>query len=72
MACYTAISSVASTIEKFHIMSNFHYVYQQNFYHDKQEITDEIFDEYHIPLLKNIDRLALITEWKQNLDAAAY
>ena len=33
---------------------------------------DELFGEYHIPLLKNIDHPALIQEWTQNIDADAY
>ena len=33
---------------------------------------DEFFDEYHIPLIKNIYHPALIQEWKINLDTTAY
>ena len=33
---------------------------------------DKLFDEYHIPLLKDIDHPELIQEWKRNLDATAY
>ena len=33
----TAISSVASTIKKFHIKSYFHLVYKQYLYHDKEK-----------------------------------
>ena len=33
---------------------------------------NEISDEYHLPLLKNIDHPTLIQKWKENLDAAAY
>ena len=43
MACYTAISSVKTTINKLQIMSTLHSIYQKNLYHDKQEITDELF-----------------------------
>ena len=32
-----AISSVAKTINKFHIQSDFHFIYKQNFYYDKQD-----------------------------------
>ena len=60
MACYTEIFSVANNIKKFHILYNLHYVYQKNFYHDKQKEIDKFFDEYHIPLLENIDHAALI------------
>ena len=60
MACCTSIYSVANTIETFHILSNLRYVYQENFYNDKQSEIDELFDEYHIFLLKNIDNPVLI------------
>ena len=33
---------------------------------------DELFDQYHILLLENIDHPTLIQKWKQNIDAAAY
>ena len=55
-----------------HIQSDFHFIYKNNFYHDKQDEIDTIFDEYHIPLLNYLDHPALIEEWKQNLDSAAY
>ena len=32
----TAISSVANTINKLHIQSNFHFIGKQSFYHDKE------------------------------------
>ena len=71
MACYTKISSVANTKNKFYILSNFHYVYQQKFYHDKQEIIEKyIWILYS--LIKNIDHPELIQEWKQNIDAVDY
>ena len=31
-----------------------------------------IFSAYVVPLLKDINHLALLQEWKLNLDAAAY
>ena len=52
-------------------MSKLHYVYQQNFYHYEQDKMDDIFDEYHPILLKNIDHPPLIQERKQNLDVVA-
>ena len=72
MACYIAISSVANTLKKFHIQYNFFTVYKQNFYHNKQDKFDEIFDQYYLPLLKYIDHPAFIQEWRENLDGAAY
>ena len=72
MACYISISYVANTSKKFHIQSNFHTGFKKNFYHDKRDKFDEIFDQYHLPLLKDSDHPALIQIWKQNIDAAAY
>ena len=60
MACYTVAYSVANTLNKFHIESNFYTFYKQNFYNDKRDKFDEIFDQYYLPLLKNIDHPALI------------
>ena len=72
MACYTVISYVENTLNKFHIQSNLHTDYKHKFYHDKRDKFDELFDQYHLTLLKYIDHPALIQEWKQNLYAAAY
>ena len=63
---------VAKTIKKFHILSNFHYVYQNNFYHYKQKEIDELFGEYHLPLFKDIYHPELIQELKQNYNASAH
>ena len=60
MACYTAISSVANTLKEFHIQYNLRNGYTHNFYHDKRDKFDELFDKYHPPLLKDIDHPALI------------
>ena len=70
MDCYTEISSVANTINKFHINSDLNYGYIHNFYHDKKS-TDEMFYQYHLPLLKYIDHPALIQEQKK-IDADFY
>ena len=72
MACTTAISSVANTIIKFHIQYDFYFVYKKNLYHDKQNIMDEMFHQFHLPLLKDADHPVLSTEWKQNIDSTAY
>ena len=71
MGCYTEITSVENTIKKFHIMSDVHICYIHNFYHDKQEIIDELFCQYIKPLLKYIDDPVLIQERKQNIDSDA-
>ena len=65
MAFITEISSVANTINKLHIQHPLHYFYQQKLLRDKQEIIDELFFQYPIPLLKNIDHPAFITQWEK-------
>ena len=60
MACYIETYSVANTLKKFHIQSNLHTVYKHNFYRDKQGRFYDFFDQYYIPLFKDIDNLALI------------
>ena len=60
MACYTAISFLENTIKKLYIWSNLHTGYKHNFYHDKQDTFDELFDQCHLSLLKYIGRPALI------------
>ena len=55
-----------------HIQSELNLIYKQNLYHDKQRKIDEIIYEYHLPLLKYIDYLALIEDWKINLDTTSY
>ena len=42
MECYTEISSVANTINKLHIQSDLNSGYMHNFYHDKQDIFDDL------------------------------
>ena len=59
MACYRPILSVANTI-KYHIMSDFYSCYIHNFYHDKQDIIDELLCQYIKPSLKDIYHPALI------------
>ena len=59
MMRYTPILSVANTLKKFHIQYNFHTGYKNNFYNDKQDKSDESFDNYHLLLLKYIDHPAL-------------
>ena len=45
---------------KFNIQSDLHFIYKQNFCHDKQDEIDELFDKYHKTVLNNIDYPALI------------
>ena len=54
------------------MQSNLHTGYKHIFYQDWQDKSDELFDQYNLTLLNNIDHPALIQEWKHNLDAAVY
>ena len=72
MAKNTEISSVANTIKKWHIQSNFNLIYQQDLYKDKQKEIYDSFIEYLVSVMYDPDIPALIEEWKQNLDAADY
>ena len=60
-----AISSVKNAINKLHIQSDLHLIYQKNFDYDKQDEIDTLFDEYYVPLLYDLDHPALIEEWKK-------
>ena len=71
MACTTAIYSVENTRNKLHIQYPLHFFCQNNLYHDKQDIMDELCHQCHLPLLEYINHPALITEWK-NIDSAAH
>ena len=55
MAKNQGVFSVANTKKKFHIQSNLHFIYNQNFYHDKQDEKDALFYEYHVSILDDLD-----------------
>ena len=40
----TSISTVANIINKFHVQSDLHLIYKKNFYHNKQDEIDTLFD----------------------------
>ena len=46
--------------------------YKQDFYQTKESEIDDLFLEYIAPVIKYLENLALIKEWIQNIDAAAY
>ena len=49
-----------------------HLIYKKYFYKYKQKEIDELFIEYLVPIMGDLDNHALIEERKQNHDAAAY
>ena len=46
-------------------------IYKQDFYKDKQKEIDEIFIEYLVVIMVDLNHYVFIEEWK-NLDADAY
>ena len=67
-----ALSAVANTIKQLHNNKNIHMTYKQDFYKTIESEIDGLFLEYLAPVMKDLDHPALIKEWIQNLDAAAY
>ena len=55
-----------------HIQKNMHLIYKQDFYRDKQKEIDELFIEYIVTIVEDLYHPALIEDWKQNINAAAY
>ena len=49
-----------------------HFIYKQDFYRDKPKKIDDLFIEYLAHIMDDLDHIALIEEWQQNLDAADY
>ena len=49
-----------------------HIIYKQDFYKNKEKEIYDLFLEYLVPVMDDLDHPTLIEEWKQNLDAAAY
>ena len=47
-----------------------HLVYKQDLYKDKQKEIDELFIEYLVIIMDDLDHIELVELWKQILDAA--
>ena len=67
-----AISAVTNNIKQMHIQKNVHIINKQDFYKNKEKEIYELFLEYIVTVMDDLDHHALIKEWKQNLDASAY
>ena len=67
-----ALSAIANTIEQMHIHKNMHMTYMQEFYGPKLKEIDNLFLEYLVTVMKDLEHPALIEERIQNIDAAAY
>ena len=55
-----AISALAKIIKQLHIQKNMHMTYKQDFYKDKQKEIDDLFLEYLVPAMEDIEHPALI------------
>ena len=55
-----------------HIQKNIHFIYKKNFYTDKQKELDELFIEYLVPIMDDLDHPELIEKWKKHIDADDY
>ena len=55
-----AISAEENIIKKSHIQKSMHFIYKQDFYKDEQKEIYELFIEYLVPIMENIDHPALI------------
>ena len=49
-----------------------HIIYKQDFYKNKEKEIGDLFLEYLVPVIGDLDHPYLIKEWKQNIYAAAY
>ena len=49
-----------------------HVTYKQDFYKNKEKELDDLFLEYLVSVMDDLEHPALIEEWKQHFDAAAY
>ena len=67
-----AIYSIANTRKQLNIQKNIHMTYKQDFNKTKEKEIDDFFLEYLVPVMEDVEYPALIEEWIQNLDAAAY
>ena len=47
-------------------------IYKQDLYKKKEKEIDDLFLEYLVPVMEDLDHPALFEERKQNLDTAAH
>ena len=60
MAKKKSFSSVKNTIKKLHIQKNMNLIYKQDYYEDKLKEIDDLFIEYLVPIMDDLDHTALI------------
>ena len=49
-----------------------HIIYKLGFYKNKWKEIDNLFLEYLVIIVEDLDHPTLIEEWKQNIDADSY
>ena len=72
MTCIKTIPSTLNTLKNLVVNKSFHSSYIQRELNDKNKVIINIFNAYVVPLLKDINHIELLQEWKLNLDAASY
>ena len=69
MTFTTQITSTSNTLTNLAVNTSFHSFSVQREFNDKKDTITNIFSAYVEPLLKYINHLALLEEWKLNPDA---
>ena len=72
MTCINTIPSTSNTLKNLVVNKSLHSSYIQTEFNNKKKIIINIFSAYVVPMLKDINRTALLQEYKLNLDAASY
>ena len=72
MTCINTIPSTSNTLKNLVVNKSLHSSYIQREFNNKKYMSIKIFSSYVVPLLKDINHLTLLQEWKLNLDTAAY
>ena len=72
MTCISTIPSASNTLKNSVVNKSLHYSYIQTEFNDKKKMIINIFSAYVVTLLKDINHLALLQEWKLNLDSTVY
>ena len=61
------ISAVANTIKELHIHKDMHIIYKQYFYKNRKKETHDLFLEYIVTVMDDLDHLYFIEESKKIL-----
>ena len=72
MTCINTIPSTSNTLKNLVVNKILHSSYIKREFNNKKEMIVNIFSEYVVPMLKDINQPELLQEWERNLDAAAY